>query len=152
MRFSGRDRNWRGRWFGALLRGVESFFRPMVRTVGKAVQSKTVKVVGNAIKEQGIEQWLNLVLNAVRGRDLVEELQGEEEEFRNGDVKSNDVKSSRPLKLSRCTQMYQNPSNVSIKFRNISHPELEMSLNLSGFIKEVCQLPVWQIYKEIKII
>ena len=73
----------------------------MVRTVGKAVKSKTAKAVGNAIKEQVIEQGLNLAVDAVRGKDLVEEIEGEEEEFRNGDVKSNDVKLSKPLKLSK---------------------------------------------------
>ena len=37
-------------------------------------------------------------------------------------------------------------------FRKISHPELEISLNLSDFSKEVCQLPDWQTYKKFRII
>ena len=41
IRFSGGDRNRRGRGLGGLLRGVKSLFQPMVRTVGKAVKSKT---------------------------------------------------------------------------------------------------------------
>ena len=36
--------------------------------------------------------------------------------------------------------VYQHPWNVSKKIRNISHPELEISLYLSNFSKEVSQL------------
>ena len=37
-------------------------------------------------------------------------------------------------------------------FRKISHPELELSLYLYNFSKEVSQLTDWQTYKEITII
>ena len=88
---------------GGFLRGAQSLFQPMIRTVGKAVKSKTAKAVGNAIKEQVIEQGLNSAVDAVRGKDLVEEIK--EEGFRNWDVKSNNVKSSKPLKLSRSKKL-----------------------------------------------
>ena len=61
--------------------------------------------MGNVVKEQAIEQELNLAVNAVRGKDLVDEIEGGEGEFRNGDVKSNDVKLSKPLKLSRSKKL-----------------------------------------------
>ena len=50
---------------------------------------------------------LNLAVDAVRGKDLVEEIDGEQEEFRDGDVKSNNnsVKSSKPHKLSRSKKL-----------------------------------------------
>ena len=57
--------------------------------------------MGNAIKDQVIEQGSNLVVDDARCKDLVGEIQGEEEEFRNGDVKGNFVKLSKPLQLSR---------------------------------------------------
>ena len=37
-------------------------------------------------------------------------------------------------------------------FRKISHPELEISLHLSNFSKEVSQLTVWHTYKQFLII
>ena len=67
----------------------------MVRTVGEAAKSKAARAMGNAIKEQLIEQGLNFEVDAVRGKDKIK---GEDEKFRNGGVKSTDVKSS---KLSR---------------------------------------------------
>ena len=69
----------------------------MVRTVGEAAKSKTARAMGNAIKEQVIEQGLNFAVDAVRGKDKIE---GENEEFRNRDVKKIGVKSFKPLKLS----------------------------------------------------
>ena len=36
--------------------------------------------------------------------------------------------------------VYQQPMNVSKKIRKISHPELDISLNLSNISKEVSQL------------
>ena len=36
------------------------------------------------------------------------------------------------------------------KFRKISHPELEISLHLSCFSKEISQLKDWQTYKKIQ--
>ena len=87
---------------GGLLRGVKSLFQPIVRTVGEAAKSKTARAMGNAIKEQVIEQGLNFAVDAVRGKDKIK---GENEEFRNGDVKGNDIKSSKPLKLSRSKKL-----------------------------------------------
>ena len=49
-----------------------------------------------------IEQGFNSVVDAVRGKD---EIEGEEEKFRNGDVRSNAVESSKPLKLSRSEKL-----------------------------------------------
>ena len=37
-------------------------------------------------------------------------------------------------------------------FRKISHPELDLSLYLSSFSKEVSQLTDWQTYKKYRII
>ena len=37
-------------------------------------------------------------------------------------------------------------------FRKVTHPELEISLYLSNFSKEVRQLTDWQTYKEFRII
>ena len=45
--------------------------------------------------------------------------------------------------------MYTYPRNVPIK---IQKDELEISLNLLDFIKEVCQLPDWQTYKKFRVI
>ena len=42
--------------------------------------------------------------------------------------------------------------NVSKKIRKIYHPELEISLYLSNFSKEVSQLTDWQTYKKFRII
>ena len=103
IRLSGGERNLKGQGIGGLLRGDKILFQPMVRTVENAVKSKTAKAVGNATKEQVIEQGLNLAVEAVRGKDLVEE--NREGELRNWDVKSNDVKSSKSLKLSRSKKL-----------------------------------------------
>ena len=46
-----------------------------------------------------------------------------------------------------------NIPGMSLKnFRKISHPELEISLHLSNFSKEVSQLTDWQTYKKTRII
>ena len=44
------------------------------------------------------------------------------------------------------------PRNVSINFRKISHPELEISLYQPNFSKRVSQQTDWQSYKKIWII
>ena len=38
------------------------------------------------------------------------------------------------------------------KFRNISHPELEISLYWHNFIKEISQLTDWQTYQKFRMI
>ena len=50
---------------------------------------------------------------------------------------------------SKCTNI---PGISPRKMRNISHPELEISLYLSNFSKKVSQLTDWQTYKKFKII
>ena len=47
IRFSGGDRNRRGRGLGGILRGVKSLFQPIVRTVGEATKSITARAMGN---------------------------------------------------------------------------------------------------------
>ena len=42
------------------------------------------------------------------------------------------------------------PEMSSKNFRKISHPELDISLYLSNFSKEVSQLTGWQTYKKIR--
>ena len=44
------------------------------------------------------------------------------------------------------------PEMSKKNFRKISHPELEISLYLSNFSKEVSQLTDWQTYKKFRII
>ena len=46
-------------------------FQIMVITVGEAAKSKTARAMGNAIKEQVIEQGLNFAVDAVRGKDKI---------------------------------------------------------------------------------
>ena len=70
IRFSGGDRFQRGRGIGGILRLAKSLFKPVMRTVGKAVKSNTGKAIGNAIKEQVIESGANLAVDALRGNNL----------------------------------------------------------------------------------
>ena len=70
IRFSGGDRFQRGRGIGGILRLAKSLFKPVMRTVGKAVKSNTGKAIGNAIKEQVIESGTNLAVDALRGNNL----------------------------------------------------------------------------------
>ena len=46
IRFSGGDRFQRGRGVGGILRLAKSLFKPVMRTVGKAVKSNTGKAIG----------------------------------------------------------------------------------------------------------
>ena len=48
--------------------------------------------------------------------------------------------------------LYKHPIIVSTNFRKLSHPELEISLYLTSFIKEGGQLTDWQTYKKFKYI
>ena len=48
--------------------------------------------------------------------------------------------------------MYKHPRNISKNFRQISHPDLEISLYFYNFSKEVSQLTDWQTYKNFRII
>ena len=50
---------------------------------------------------------------------------------------------------NKCTNI---PGMSPKNFRKISHPELEISLDLSNFSKEVSQLTDWQTYKKCKTI
>ena len=70
IRFSGGDKFQRGRGIGGILRLAKSLFKPMIRTVGKAVISNTGKAIGNAIKEQVKESGTNLAVDALRGNNL----------------------------------------------------------------------------------
>ena len=45
IRFSGGDRFQRGRGIGGLLRIAKNLFQPMVRTIGKAVNSNTRRAI-----------------------------------------------------------------------------------------------------------
>ena len=70
IRFGVGDRFQRGRELGGILRLAKSLFKPVMRTVGKAVKSNTGKAIGNAIKEQVIESGTNLAVDALRGNNL----------------------------------------------------------------------------------
>ena len=60
----------KGRGIGGLIRLAKSLFKPVMRTVGKAVKSNTGKAIGNAIKEQVIINGTNLTVDALRGNNL----------------------------------------------------------------------------------
>jgi len=72
IRFSGGDRFQRGRGIGGLLRIAKNLFQPIVRTIGKAVNSNTGRAIGKALKEQAIESGTNLVTDVLRGNSLSE--------------------------------------------------------------------------------
>ena len=72
IRFSGGDRFQRGRGIGGLLRIAKNLFQPIVRTIGKAINSNTGRAIGKALKEQAIESGTNLVTDVLRGNSLSE--------------------------------------------------------------------------------
>ena len=72
IRFSGGDRFQRGRGIGGLLRIAKNLFQPLVRTIGKAVNSNTGRAIGKALKEQAIESGTNLVTDVLRGNNISE--------------------------------------------------------------------------------
>ena len=72
IRFSGGDIFQRGRGIGGLLRIAKNLFQPIVRTIGKAVNSNTGRAIGKALKEQAIESGTNLVTDVLRGNSLSE--------------------------------------------------------------------------------
>ena len=61
----------------------------------------------NSTVENLNKNWreLNLAVDTVRGKDLVGEIEGEDEEFRNRDVKRNASMSTKLLKLTRSKKM-----------------------------------------------
>ena len=81
LRFSGGYPIQRGREIGGLLRTVASFFKPIIKTIGKtavkAVKSDTGKMIGKTLKEQAVSSALNLTADALRGNDLKESLRHE---------------------------------------------------------------------------
>ena len=81
LRFSGGYPIQRGRGIGGLLRTVASFFKPIIKTIGKtavkAVKSDTGKMIGKTLKEQAVSSALNLTADALRGNDLKESLRHE---------------------------------------------------------------------------
>ena len=81
LRFSGGYPIQRGRGIGGLLRTVASFFKPIIKTIGKtavkAVKSDAGKMIGKTLKEQAVSSALNLTADALRGNDLKESLRHE---------------------------------------------------------------------------
>ena len=78
LSFRGGERIQRGRGIGGILRFFRSLFTPALSKLGgtvvKAAQSKAGKVAMNALKEQAIDSGMNLVIDALRGRDMKESL------------------------------------------------------------------------------
>ena len=82
IRFSGGDRFQRGRGIGGLLRIAKNLFQPLVRTIGKAVNSNTGRAIGKALKEQAIESGTNLVTDVLRGNNISEGFKREVNTFK----------------------------------------------------------------------
>ena len=82
IRFSGGHRFQRGRGIGGLLRIAKNLFQPLVRTIGKAVNSNTGRAIGKALKEQAIESGTNLVTDVLRGNNISEGFKREVNTFK----------------------------------------------------------------------
>ena len=82
IRFSGGDIFQRGRGIGGLLRIAKNLFQPLVRTIGKAVNSNTGRAIGKALKEQAIESGTNLVTDVLRGNNISEGFKREVNTFK----------------------------------------------------------------------
>ena len=105
IRFSGGDRFQRGRGIGGLLRIAKNLFQPIVRTIGKAVNSNTGRAIGKALKEQAIESGTNLVTDVLRGNSLSEGFNREVNTFKEKGAegieqlrKSRKNQSTKPIK------------------------------------------------------
>ena len=105
IRFSGGDRFQRGRGIGGLLRLAKNLFKPIVRTVGKAVKSNTGRAIGNALKEQAIETGTNLLTDVIVGNDLN---QGLNREVNN--IKVRTAEGIQQIKNSRKKPVKKAPS------------------------------------------
>ena len=105
IRFSGGDRFQRGRGIGGLLRIAKNLFQPIVRTIGKAINSNTGRAIGKALKEQAIESGTNLVTDVLRGNSLSEGFNREVNTFKEKGAegieqlrKSRKNQSTKPIK------------------------------------------------------
>ena len=103
LRFNGGYPIQRGRGIGGLLRTVATFFKPVVKSIGKtaakAVKSDTAKMIGKSLKEQAINSAMNLTSDAIRGNDLNESLKNEVAAGRN--TLGNVVEGTRSNLLKR---------------------------------------------------
>ena len=103
LRFSGGYPIQRGRGIGGLLRTVASFFKPVVKSIGKtatkALKSDTAKMIGKSLKEQAINSAMNITSDAIRGNDLNESLKNEVSASRN--ALGNVVEDARSNLLKR---------------------------------------------------
>ena len=103
LRFKGGERLQRGRGIGGLLRLAKSLFSPIVRSVGKtavkAATSKIGKKVIEEIKDQAVSTGINMMADAVRGKDMKESAKRELKAVKHGTADM--IESLNPIKETR---------------------------------------------------
>ena len=77
LRFAWGDRFQGGTGIGGIFKIAKNLFKPIIRTLGRAVNSNTGKAIGKAIKEQVIQSGVNLASDALRENNLSEGLNRE---------------------------------------------------------------------------
>ena len=77
LRFNGGEVLQRGRGIGGLLRLAKGLFRPLVKTVTKAVGSKTGRAVLKGLKRQAIDSGANIIGDLVSGNNIKDSLKDE---------------------------------------------------------------------------
>ena len=86
LRFNGGEILQRGRGIGGLLRLAKGIFKPLVRTVKKAVTSNTGRAVLKGIKRQAIDSGTNIVSDLISGSNVKDSFNNEAENIRGNAV------------------------------------------------------------------